>query len=76
MKDEYKVIRSGNITFAQGYKCDNCGLIRPYDKKECVCNNNIPKTMKTKYDPFIIFIFVIFALCTIFWTACLIHLIK
>ena len=39
MKDEYEVIRAGNITVAQGYKCQKCKLLRPYFMKECPCGH-------------------------------------
>jgi len=38
--DKYKTIRAGNITFAQGYECEKCGLIRDYTKENCICNKN------------------------------------
>ena len=35
--DEYKVIMACNIMVAQGWKCNSCDLIRPYDMRECNC---------------------------------------
>jgi len=37
MTDKYEVIIVGGITVAQGYKCSNCGLIRPYNQITCSC---------------------------------------
>ena len=36
-QDSYEVLRVGNLTIAQGYKCSDCGLIRAYHQPICVC---------------------------------------
>lgn len=36
--DKYKVIMLGNIMVAQGYECNKCKLIRPYNVASCNCH--------------------------------------
>lgn len=36
-KDDYKVIRAGGVTIAQGWQCANCKLVRPYYMERCPC---------------------------------------
>lgn len=35
--DKYEVIMACNIMVAQGWKCDKCKLIRPYNQSTCNC---------------------------------------
>lgn len=34
---ESATILAGNITVASGWKCEECNLIRPYDRPTCPC---------------------------------------
>lgn len=36
--DKYKVIMAGNIMVAQGYECDKCNVIRPFNLHTCPCH--------------------------------------
>ena len=33
--DKSETLIVNNITVASGYKCEKCGLIRPYSMEEC-----------------------------------------
>jgi hypothetical protein len=35
--DEYKVIKVNGIVYAQGWKCGECGVIRPEAQLACDC---------------------------------------
>ena len=37
MHNKISTIRVGNITVASGYKCEFCGVIRPFDRPDCFC---------------------------------------
>lgn len=38
MKDEFKIIRIGNIIVARGWECNYCGLLRGEDQLICNCD--------------------------------------
>lgn len=64
MRKKTSAIRVGNITVASGYKCEFCGVIRPFDRPDCFCekykynknnivekkNNKIKKILKKIFD--------------------------
>lgn len=35
--DKHARISAGEVTVAQGLKCNRCGLVRPYNRATCLC---------------------------------------